>query len=649
VFRTYSGHSSASASNALYRSNLAKGQTGLSVAFDLPTQTGYDADHALARGEVGKVGVPIGHVEDMQALFEELPLERMNTSMTINATAAWLLALYVATAERQGADPAELRGTTQNDIIKEYLSRGTYIYPPGPSMRLISDMVAYAVHEIPRWNPINVCPYHLQEAGATPVQEIAYAMANAIAVLDSVRDRDDVEAETLPSVVGRISFFLNAGIRFVEEICKGRAMTELWDEITRERYGVEDPSLRRFRYGVQVNSLGLTEAQPENNVIRIVLEALGVTFSKKARCRALQLPAWNEALGLPRPWDQQWSLRIQQILAYETDLLEYGDLLDGSPVVERKSQELLEAAREELERVLDMGGAVAAVENAYMKQRLVESHTARVRAIETGNLKVVGVNCYTESEPSPLTEDAQSVLCVDESAEREQIERLRAFRKRRNTADVEAALVNLKDVVANGGNVMPPSIRAAHAGATTGEWADTLRGLFGEYRAPTGVVVRTVSDSDQGLAALRERVRKVGRKLGRPPKLLVGKPGLDGHSNGAEQIAVRGRDVGFEVVYEGIRLTPAEIVRSARDEGVHVIGLSILSGSHGVLVLDVLEGLRVAGLADLPVVVGGIIPESDAERLREAGVSRVYTPKDFELNRIFEEIVALVEERAAVV
>jgi (2R)-ethylmalonyl-CoA mutase len=649
VFRTYSGHSSASASNALYRSNLAKGQTGLSVAFDLPTQTGYDADHALARGEVGKVGVPIGHVEDMQALFEELPLERMNTSMTINATAAWLLALYVATAERQGADPAELRGTTQNDIIKEYLSRGTYIYPPGPSMRLISDMVAYAVHEIPRWNPINVCPYHLQEAGATPVQEIAYAMANAIAVLDSVRDRDDVEAETLPSVVGRISFFLNAGIRFVEEICKGRAMTELWDEITRERYGVEDPSLRRFRYGVQVNSLGLTEAQPENNVIRIVLEALGVTFSKKARCRALQLPAWNEALGLPRPWDQQWSLRIQQILAYETDLLEYGDLLDGSPVVERKSQELLEAAREELERVLDMGGAVAAVENAYMKQRLVESHTARVRAIETGNLKVVGVNCYTESEPSPLTEDAQSVLRVDESAERDQIERLRAFRKRRNTADVEAALVNLKDVVANGGNVMPPSIRAAQAGATTGEWADTLRGLFGEYRAPTGVVVRTVSDSDQGLAALRERVRKVGRKLGRPPKLLVGKPGLDGHSNGAEQIAVRGRDVGFEVVYEGIRLTPAEIVRSARDEGVHVIGLSILSGSHGVLVLDVLEGLRVAGLADLPVVVGGIIPESDAERLREAGVSRVYTPKDFELNRIFEEIVALVEERAAVV
>jgi (2R)-ethylmalonyl-CoA mutase len=648
VFRTYSGHTSAKASNELYRKNLAKGQTGLSVAFDLPTQTGVDSDHALARGEVGKVGVPIGHIEDMMLLFEGIPLDRMNTSMTINATAAWLLALYVAAAERNGVDARQLQGTTQNDIIKEYLSRGTYVFPPEPSLRLISDMVAYAVEAIPRWNPINVCSYHLQEAGATPVQEIAYSMATAIAVLDAVQARSDLPREVLPRVVGRISFFLNSGIRFVEEICKGRAMAELWDEITRERYGVDDPKLRRFRYGVQVNSLGLTAAQPENNVIRIVLEALGVTFSKKARCRALQLPAWNEALGLPRPWDQQWSLRIQQILAYETDLLEYGDLFDGSHLVEARTRELEAEARAELDEVLGMGGAVAAVENAYMKQRLVESQTARARALEEGDLVVVGVNTYTETEASPLTEGARSVLTVDESAEREQIERLRAFRAQRNDAEAEAALRNLNDVMSNGGNVMPPSIRAAHAGVTTGEWADALRALFGEYRAPTGVVARAVDGASARTLEVRERVHALSDRLGRPLKVLVGKPGLDGHSNGAEQIAVKARDVGMEVVYEGIRLTPAEIVQSARDEGVHVIGLSILSGSHGVLVTDVLDGLRKAGLEKVPVVVGGIIPDGDAERLRAAGVRRVYTPKDFDLTRIMGEIVDVVAESAAV-
>jgi (2R)-ethylmalonyl-CoA mutase len=646
VFRTYSGHTSAQASNELYRKNLARGQTGLSVAFDLPTQTGYDADHVLARGEVGKVGVPIGHIADMQTLFDEIPLDRMNTSMTINATAAWLLSLYVAAAERQGVDPRQLSGTTQNDIIKEYLSRGTYAFPPEPSMRLISDMIAYTVDAIPKWNPINICSYHLQEAGATPEQEIAFAMANAIAVLDAVRARPDLPDGALPRVVGRISFFLNAGIRFLEETCKCRAMAELWDEITRERYGVEDASLRRFRYGVQVNSLGLTEAQPENNVIRIVLEALGVTLSKNARCRALQLPAWNEALGLPRPWDQQWSLRIQQILAYETDLLEYEDVFDGSPVIARKVRAMKAAAREELDRVLAMGGAVAAVENAYMKRRLVESHTARLRAIEKRELSVVGVNCYEEHEPSPLVGGAQAILTVDESAEREQIERLEAFRRQRNAADVDAALTALRDAARAGQNVMPPSIRAAHAGVTTGEWADVFRSLYGDYRAPTGVSVSTVADSDEPLEAVRSQVHALGERLGRPPKLLVGKPGLDGHSNGAEQIAVRARDVGMEVVYDGIRLTPEEIVQSARDEGVHVIGLSILSGSHGVLVLDVLEGLRRAGLS-IPVVVGGIIPDDDAETLRKAGVQRVYTPKDWDLNRILSEIAQLVAEAAA--
>src|SRR5688572_8923024 len=575
VFRTYSGHSSARASNELYRGNLAKGQTGLSVAFDLPTQTGFDADHPLARGEVGKVGVPIGHIEDMQALFAGIPLDRMNTSMTINATAAWLLALYVATAERSGVAAEKLSGTTQNDIIKEYLSRGTYVFPPEPSMRLTTDIVAYTVASIPKWNPINVCSYHLQEAGATPTQEIAFAMANANGVLDRTRERTDVGADALPEVVGRISFFLNAGIRFVEEIAKARAMAELWDEITAERYGVADPVLRRFRYGVQVNSLGLTEAQPENNVIRIVLEALGVTFSKKARCRALQLPAWNEALGLPRPWDQQWSLRIQQILAYETDLLEYEDLFDGSHVIEKQTSDLIASAKEELARVMKMGGAVAAIESAYMKQQLVAANTRRLRSIESGERVVVGVNAYTETEPSPLT-TGQSILVVDESAEREQIESLRAFRNRRSAGEVSAALRELDDALASGRNVMPVSIRAAHAGVTTGEWADALRQRFGEYRAPTGVVAGESATASEETAAVRKRVHALGRELGRPLKLLVGKPGLDGHSNGAEQIAVKARDVGIEVVYEGIRLTPEEIASSARDEGVHVIGLSIL-------------------------------------------------------------------------
>jgi (2R)-ethylmalonyl-CoA mutase len=644
LFRTYSGHSSAAKSNELYRSNLAKGQTGLSVAFDLPTQTGYDSDHPLARGEVGKVGVPVCHIDDMAVLFEQIPLDRMNTSMTINATAAWLLSLYVAVAERQGVSPSQLQGTTQNDIIKEYLSRGTHVFPPEPSLRLISDMVAYTVDEIPRWNPINVCSYHLQEAGATPVQEIAYSFANAVAVLDAVRERDDVPDDAMARVFGRISFFLNAGIRFVEEICKCRAMARLWDELGRERYGIDDAKMRRFRYGVQVNSLGLTEAQPENNVIRIVLEALGVTLSKSARARALQLPAWNEALGLPRPWDQQWSLRIQQILAYETDLLEYEDIFDGSRVIEARSEEIAREAQEELQRVLDMGGAVAAVDNAYMKRKLVEAQSERVRAIERGDITVVGVNRFTETEPSPLMGGDGAIMVVDESAERDQIERLEAFRRRRNPAEVETALRGLRDAVANGQNVMPPSIRAARAGVTTGEWADTLRGLFGEYRAPTGVGQQETHAGGEATEMVRKRAAEVAESLGRPIKILVGKPGLDGHSNGAEQIAVKARDVGMEVVYDGIRLTPEEIVQSARDEGVHVIGLSILSGSHGVLVLDVLEGLRASGLGHIPVVVGGIIPDADAEKLEAAGVRRVYTPKDFDMTRIMSEIVEIVAE-----
>lgn len=651
LIRTYSGHSSARASNALYRSNLARGQTGLSVAFDLPTQTGYDSDHPLARGEVGKVGVPISHIDDMQLLFEEIPLDKMNTSMTINATAAWLLSLYIATAERQGSPATSLSGTTQNDIIKEYLSRGTFVFPPEASMRLTSEIVAYTVDHAPRWNPVNICSYHLQEAGATPVQEVAFAMANAISVLDHVRENDEVDDEKLARIFGRISFFLNAGIRFVEEMCKCRAMTQLWSEIGQERYGIEDEKMLRLRYGVQVNSLGLTEAQPENNIVRIALEALGVTLSKRARTRSLQLPAWNEALGLPRPWDQQLSLRTQQILAFETDLLEYEDLFDGSHVVEKLTSELLSDAREELQRVLDMGGAVMAVENAYMKQRLVESHTARLRAIESGELTVVGVNDYRETVESPLVKGgSESILKVDESAEREQIESLEAFRSKRNADEVKQALRRLEDTIKAGSNIMPVSIEAAKAGVTTGEWSQVLRDVFGEYRAPTGVGSAPISSADESSAAVelvRTRVLDVSSQLGRRLKILVGKPGLDGHSNGAEQIAVKARDVGMEVVYDGIRLTPKEIVQSARDEGVHVIGLSILSGSHCVLVVDVVESLREAGLSDIPVVVGGIIPEDDAKELMKAGVVRVYTPKDFDLTRIMSEIVDVVSEQNA--
>lgn len=648
MFRTYSGHSSAKASNALYRSNLAKGQTGLSVAFDLPTQTGYDSDHPLSRGEVGKVGVPICHIDDMQVLFDEIPLEKMNTSMTINATAAWLLSLYIATAERQGTDQGALRGTTQNDIIKEYLSRGTFVFPPEASMRLTSEIVSYTVDHVPNWNPMNVCSYHLQEAGATPVQEIAFSMANAISILDVVRAMPEVDDETLSRVFGRISFFLNAGIRFVEEMCKCRAMNLLWEEIGRERYGITNEKMLRLRYGVQVNSLGLTEAQPENNIIRIALEALGVTLSKKARTRSLQLPAWNEALGLPRPWDQQLSLRTQQILAYETDLLEYGDLFDGSHVVEAKTNALLDEARGELQTILDMGGAVTAVENAYMKQKLVESQTDRLRAIEAGELTVVGVNEYVEAVDSPLVEEgAGSILKVDESAEREQIQSLEAFRNRRNTADAEAALKNLEDVIKNGGNIMAPSIAAAKAGVTTGEWSQVLRDVFGEYRAPTGVVAAPVAEASEDVSQVRKRVDELSTTLGRRLKILVGKPGLDGHSNGAEQIAVKARDVGMEVVYDGIRLTPQEIVQSAQDEGVHVIGLSILSGSHGVLVTDVVEQLKNEGMGAIPVVVGGIIPDDDADKLVAAGVRRVYTPKDFDLTRIMDEIVDVVAESNA--
>ncbi|RME65182.1 MAG: protein meaA, partial [Alphaproteobacteria bacterium] len=628
IFRTYSGHSSAAASNALYRANLARGQTGLSVAFDLPTQTGYDSDHPLAHGEVGKVGVPIGHLGDMRALFADIPLARMNTSMTINATAPWLLALYVAAAQEQGAARQSLAGTTQNDIIKEYLSRGTYIFPPAPSMRLVADTVAFTVAEMPKWNPTNVCSYHLQEAGATPVQELSFALATAVAVLDAVRASGQVGADDFPQVVGRMSFFVNAGIRFVTEMCKMRAFAELWDEIARARYGVADEKLRRFRYGVQVNSLGLTEQQPENNVYRILLEMLAVVLSKKARARAVQLPAWNEAMGLPRPWDQQWSLRLQQIVAYETDLLEYDDLFDGNPAVEAKVRALKEDARAELARIEAMGGAVAAVDSGYMKARLVESNMRRLAAIESGAQKVVGVNCYTESAESPLGTGADAILSVDDKAEHEQVGRLQAWRAQRDRAAVKAAIDDLQRAAREGRNIMPASIAAAKAGATTGEWGQALREVFGEYRAPTGVgQAATVARGD--LAATRAAVERLSAKLGRRVKFLVGKPGLDGHSNGAEQIAVRARDCGMEVVYEGIRLTPAQIVNAALEEGVHGVGLSILSGSHVPLVLDVLARMRAAGLGDVPVIVGGIIPPADAAQLKAAGVAAVYTPKDY--------------------
>jgi len=645
IFRTYAGHSTAAASNALYRGNLAKGQTGLSVAFDLPTQTGYDSDHPLARGEVGKVGVPICHLGDMRALFEGIPLAEMNTSMTINATAAWLLALYIAVADEQGAPRAGLQGTTQNDIIKEYLSRGTYVFPPAPSMRLTKDTIVFAAAELPKWNPVNVCSYHLQEAGATPVQELAYALATAIAILDSVAASGEVPKERFGEIVGRISFFVNAGLRFVTELCKMRAFVELWDEIARERYGVTDPKQRLFRYGVQVNSLGLTEQQPENNVYRILIEMLAVTLSKNARARAVQLPAWNEALGLPRPWDQQWSLRMQQILAYETDLLEYGDIFDGSVEIAARVAELKREAKEELARVEAMGGAVAAVESSYMKQQLVESNSERLAAIERGEQVVVGVNKFIETEPSPLTASDGAILTVSEHVEAEQIERLRAWRAARDDKAVAAALAELRRAAAEGRNIMPPSIAAAKAGVTTGEWGAALRAVFGGYRAPTGVG-RAARNADQGLDDLRAEVDRVSRLIGRRIKVLIGKPGLDGHSNGAEQVAVRARDCGMDVVYDGIRFTPAEIVEAALEQDVHMIGLSILSGSHVPLVQEVLERLRRAGREDIPVIVGGIIPAADAAALMAAGVTAVYTPKDYALNRIMADIVAVIEAGA---
>ncbi len=644
MMRTYAGHSDARRSNELYRRNLEKGQTGLSVAFDLPTQTGYDPDHELARGEVGKVGVSIAHRGDMGTLLDGIPLDQMNTSMTINATAAWLLALYIVAAEEQDPPTPEsaLQGTTQNDILKEYLSRGTYAFPPAPSMRLIADTIAYTVRHVPRWNPINICSYHLQEAGATPVQEIAYAMSNAIAVLDAVRQR--VPDELMGDVFGRISFFVNAGVRFVEEHAKLRAMAQLWDELGRDRYGVESERHRRFRYGVQVNSLGLTEAQPENNVYRITLEALAVTLGRGARARAVQLPAWNEALGLPRPWDQQWSLRLQQILAYETDLLEYPDIFEGSTVMEGLVEELVTGAREEMVRVAELGGAVSAVD--YMKSALVESHRERWRRIESGELTVVGMNRFGSTEPSPLTADADGgILVVDPQVEAEQKAALERWRSERDQAAVAAALAELARVARDPTeNIMPATIAAARAGVTTGEWSQTLREVFGEYRAPTGVgEAAGVPGAD--LDALREEVERVSEALGRRLKFLVGKPGLDGHSNGAEQIAVRARDVGMDVVYEGIRLTPAQIASSAAQEGVHVIGLSILSGSHAELIPSVLQALRQAGIGEVPVVVGGIIPEADAEALRAAGVAAIYTPKDWDLNGMMRDIVGLVSKR----
>jgi (2R)-ethylmalonyl-CoA mutase len=644
LMRTYSGHSSAKASNELYRMNLSKGQTGLSVAFDLPTQTGYDSDHPLARGEVGKVGVPIDHIGDMEALFDQIPLDQMNTSMTINATAPWLLALYVAVAERQGVDPSQLQGTTQNDVLKEYLSRGTYIFPPEPSVRLTTDLIAYTVENIPKWNPTNICSYHLQEAGATPTQELAYALSTAIAILDAVKASGQIPQDRFQAVVGRISFFVNAGIRFVEETCKLRAFNRMWDTMARDRYGVEDPKQRRFRYGVQVNSLGLTESQPENNVQRIVLEMLAVTLSKNSRARAIQLPAWNEALGLPRPWDQQWALRMQQVLALETDLLEYGDLLDGSPVVEAKVLELIAGADAEMARVADQGGMVQGIESGYVKRELVQSHTRRMRNIESGDLQIVGVNCFQQTAESPLTSGTDSgIMKVDVKAEREQIAALQAFRASRNQPEVDDALAQLRSAAQDGSNIMPSSIACARAGATTGEWSEVLRDVFGEYRAPTGIDISMADNSgSQALLELRERVRKTSDELGRPLRLLIGKPGLDGHSNGAEQIAVKGRDAGFEIVYEGIRLTPAQIARAAQEEGAHLIGLSVLSGSHLELVEDIQSELEKIGAAGLPLVIGGIIPEDDAITLKAQGVQAVFTPKDVDMTLIMADMVDII-------
>jgi (2R)-ethylmalonyl-CoA mutase len=654
MMRTYAGHSTAKASNELYRRNIAKGQTGLSVAFDLPTQTGYDPDDELARGEVGKVGVPVVHRGDMATLMDGIPLDAMNTSMTINATAAWLLALYIVAAEDHGVPQRELQGTTQNDIIKEFLARGTYAFPPAPSMRLIADMIAYTVEHVPKWNPINICSYHLQEAGATPVQEIAYAMSNAIAVLDATRERLGALPQRrseglMGEVFGRISFFVNAGVRFVEEHAKLRAMSLLWEELGRERYGVREERLLRFRYGVQVNSLGLTEAQPENNVQRIVLEALAVTLGRDARARAIQLPAWNEALGLPRPWDQQWSLRIQQVLAYETDILEYPDIFEGSKVMDGLVEEMLDGARAEMAIVAEHGGAVEAV--PYMKAALVDSHRRRIQRIESGEQVVVGQNRFTETEVSPLTADAEGgILVVDPAVEAEQIESVRSWRSSRDQAAVDVALAELARVASDEDsreNLMLPTIAAARAGATTGEWAHTLREVFGSYRAPTGVGEASGAPADEELSELREQVDRLREKLGRRPKILVGKPGLDGHSNGAEQIAVRARDAGMDVVYEGIRLTPAQIAASALQEGVHVIGLSILSGSHRELIPAVIEALNEVGVST-PLVVGGIIPEQDVEALKRAGVAAVYTPKDFDITRIVRDIAEIVGERNGV-
>jgi (2R)-ethylmalonyl-CoA mutase len=645
IFRTYAGHSTAPQSNALYRKNLSKGQTGLSVAFDLPTQTGYDSDHPLARGEVGKVGVPVCHLGDMRTLFDGIPLGEMNTSMTINATAAWLLALYVALADERGVARTALAGTTQNDIIKEYLSRGTHVYPPAASMRLIKDTIVFTTREMPKWNPTNICSYHLQEAGATPVQEIAFALANAIAVLDTVKASGEIAPAGFGEVVGHISFFVNAGLHFITEICKMRAFVQLWDEITSTRYGVSDPKQRMFRYGVQVNSLGLTEQQPENNVARILIEMLAVTLSRDARARAVQLPAWNEALGLPRPWDQQWSLRLQQILAYETDLLDYGDIFEGSPEIAAKVAELLHEARQELAHIEALGGAVAAIDQGYMKQQLVESNTRRVEAIERGERIVVGVNRFIESEASPLADAADAILTVSPQAEADQIAQLEAWRAARDGDSVAATLKELRACAKDGRNIMPPSIACAKAGVTTGEWAFALREAFGEYRAATGVGHAMRNDAVD-LDDIRAEVDRVSRRLGRRLKFLVGKPGLDGHSNGAEQIAVRARDSGMDVVYEGIRLTPAEIVAAARQEGAHVVGLSILSGSHLPLVKEVVARMREAGLAEIPVVVGGIIPPEDANVLKAAGVAAVYTPKDFQINHIMADVIRIVESNA---
>ena len=645
LIRTYAGHSTAAASNALYRTNLTRGQTGLSIAFDLPTQTGYDPDHTLARGEVGKVGVPIAHIGDMETLLEGIPLDRMNSSMTINATAPWLLALYIAAAERQGIARDQLSGTTQNDILKEYLSRGTHIFPPQASMKLITDVIAFTYREVPKWNPVNICSYHLQEAGATPVQELAFALANAIAVLDAVKAAGQVPPEDFPQVVGRISFFVNAGLRFVTEMCKMRAFTALWNELCETRYGVKDEKYRRFRYGVQVNSLGLTEQQPENNVYRILLEMLAVVLSKDARARAVQLPAWNEALGLPRPWDQQWSLRLQQIVAYETDLLEFDDIFTGAPAIEAKVAELIAEAKGELAQIEGLGGAVAAVESAYMKARLVESNARRLAAIESGAQTVVGVNRYQETEASPLTAGTDGgFLAIDPAVEAAQVEALAAWRASRDQAEVKVALARLSATAIKGDNIMEASIACAHAGVTTGEWANCLRDVYGEFRAPTGIgQVAGAVGAPGELVALRHRVEEVSGRLGRRLKMLVGKPGLDGHSNGAEQIAVRARDAGFEVVYEGIRLTPNQIAGAALEEGVHVVGLSVLSGSHVALAAEVRRRMTELGLADVPLVLGGIVPPEDQAALKASGVAAVYTPKDYDLSAILGDIVEIVE------